>query len=391
MSTGDGQGDAAPTAFKHWISPVGVRALLQRVEAALTARFLPFHGQAAAAQATAGLEGLELKARVIHVADAINDALPGPRDPAVVGAVLDALIEASGPAATGEDDLSGGFPNWPLLSWVERHALDHPALALPALGALTARFSAEFAVRPFVLRWPDQAWAAAARWAASPDLHQRRLASEGTRPRLPWGLRLGPSVADPRRGLALIDRLIDDPSAYVRRSVANHLNDVSKDHPDLAAETAARWMHGASPARAALVSHALRGLRKAGHPGALAALGLRAEGLQLLSWSIDRDSVQIGDFVAFRAALHNDGAAPVTLSLDLLLRWPALRGGWSRRQLHWTQVELGPGERRLLTGRQRLKVVTTRRVEPGPHRLALLINGEERADAPFTLIPAEGA
>jgi hypothetical protein len=101
--------------------------------------------------------------------------------------------------------------------------------------------------------------------------------------------------------------------------------------------------------------------------------------------------VQIGDFVAFRAALHNEGAAPVTLSLDLRLRWPALRGGWSQKQLHWTDLTLQPGERRLLVGRQRLKVVTTRRVEPGPHRLALVINGEERADAPFTLSAPEGS
>ena len=83
------------------------------------------------------------------------------------------------------------------------------------------------------------------------------------------------------------------------------------------------------------------------------------------------------------------GAAAVALSLDLALGWPAKRGGWSRKQLHWTKLGLEPGERRTLAGRQRLKVVSTRRVEPGPHRLALVVNGKELDHAMFQLVSAE--
>lgn len=383
--------EAAPSsAFKHKIHPEGVRALMQRVEAALTARFLPFSAAEATAAAIAGLEALELKDRVAQVADALHGALPVGLDAAGHRALLAALIEAAGPPLLDETGVSEGFFVWPLLAYVERHGLGQPEASLDALGALTQRFSAEFAVRPFLAQHPALAWAAVRAWAADPDLHRRRLASEGTRPRLPWGMQLRASVADPREGLAVISALIDDPSPYVRRSVANHLNDVSKDHPALAVETAGAWLAGAPrPSRLEIVRHALRGLRKAGHPGALALLGLSAEGLAVSGWALLQNTVQIGDFVEFSVELHNASEAPLSLSLDLALGWPAKRGGWSRKQLHWTTLRLAPGERRALQGRQRLKVVSTRRVEPGPHRLGLVVNGQEHDHALFQLVAAE--
>ena len=382
--------EAPSTAFKHKINPEGVRALMERLEAALTARFLPFSAAEATAAATAGLEALELKDRVAQVADALHGALPVGLDAAGHRAVMAALVEAAGPPLPDEEGLTEGFALWPLLSFVERHGLEQPEAALAALCDLTQRFSAEFAVRPFLVQHPALAWDAVRAWAADPDSHRRRLASEGTRPRLPWGLQLRASIADPSRGLAVISTLIDDPSPYVRRSVANHLNDVSKDHPDLAAQTAAAWLAAApSEARRELVRHGLRGLRKAGHPGALRLLGLSADGLGVSGWGVLQNIVQIGDFVGFSVELHNASEAPLSLSLDLALGWPAKRGGWSRKQLHWTKLSLAPGERRALQGRQRLKVVSTRRVEPGPHRLGLVVNGQEVDHALFQLVAAE--
>jgi 3-methyladenine DNA glycosylase AlkC len=390
-STGAEAGStASPSAFKHKIHPDAVRALMERLEAALTARFLPFSAREATALATHGLDALELKARVAQVADAVHASLPPGLDAAGARAVGAALVEAAGPALPDENGLTDAFVVWPLLSVVERHGLDQPEASLEALSELTRRFSAEFAVRPFLVQHPALAWAAARAWAADPDLHRRRLASEGTRPRLPWGMQLRASIADPSAGLALISTLIDDPSPYVRRSVANHLNDVSKDHPERAVQTAAAWLaSGRTEGPREIVGHALRGLRKAGHPGALGLLGLSADGLRCSGWKVLHNDVQIGDFVEFEVELHNSGAAAVALSLDLALGWPAKRGGWSRKQLHWTKLGLDPGERRTLSGRQRLKVVSTRRVEPGPHRLALVVNGKELDHAMFQLVSAE--
>ena len=158
------------------------------------------------------------------------------------------------------------------------HALPHadptPERALPTLAELTQRFTAEFAIRPFISRHPQPTLDTLARWVHDPSAHVRRLVSEGSRPRLPWGLRLQALVQDPSPTLPLLRALQDDPSAYVRRSVANHLNDIAKDHPDLVARWVGEHRAGASAERAALLRHASRTLIKKGHPEVLAAWGL---------------------------------------------------------------------------------------------------------------------
>ena len=141
---------------------------------------------------------------------------------------------------------------------------------------LTQRFTAEFSIRPFIERHPEATLARLAQWTQDPSPHVRRLVSEGTRPRLPWASRLRDFQRDPAPVLALLERLKDDPELYVRRSVANNLNDIGKDHPDLLADVARRWLQNASPERRWIVRHALRSAIKRAEPGALSALGYGA-------------------------------------------------------------------------------------------------------------------
>ena len=136
-----------------------------------------------------------------------------------------------------------GWVVWPLTDWVARCGLHQPDRALDALHAMTQRFTAEWAVRPFIERHPERTWARLAAWCEDPSAHVRRLASEGSRPRLPWGRQLQGLIRDPAPTLPLLARLQDDPSAYVRRSVANHLNDISRDHP----EQLLRWLQAHLP------------------------------------------------------------------------------------------------------------------------------------------------
>jgi 3-methyladenine DNA glycosylase AlkC len=146
-----------------------------------------------------------------------------------------------------------------------------PAMALQ--NALTRRFSAEFSIRPFLIRWPERTLARLMVWTHDPDPHVRRLCSEGTRPRLPWATRIPAFVQDPGPVLPILESLKDDPDLYVRRSVANHLGDIAKDHPALVFDLCRRWVDGASPERRWLIRHAVR------HPakkGVKAALRLRA-------------------------------------------------------------------------------------------------------------------
>ena len=137
---------------------------------------------------------------------------------------------------------------------------------------LTRRFSAEFSMRPFVIQWPERTLTRLLEWTRDPDPHVRRLCSEGTRPRLPWAIRIPALILDPRPVIPILEALRDDPEEYVRRSVANHLGDIAKDHPELAFEICERWMPGASEDRKWLIRHAVR------HPakkGIAAALRLR--------------------------------------------------------------------------------------------------------------------
>jgi 3-methyladenine DNA glycosylase AlkC len=149
---------------------------------------------------------------------------------------------------------------------VAAHGIDTPDRALPTLAALSPRFSSEWPTRSFIERHPDTTFEYLHRWAGDPDEHIRRLVSEGTRPRLPWAPLLRGLIADPTPSVALLDRLHDDPSEYVRRSVANHLNDISRDHPDLAVTMARRWAATGSDRTAWVIRHGVRTVTKLGHP-----------------------------------------------------------------------------------------------------------------------------
>jgi 3-methyladenine DNA glycosylase AlkC len=134
---------------------------------------------------------------------------------------------------------------------------------------LTRRFSAEFSMRPFLIRWPERTLARLLEWTKDPDPHVRRLCSEGARPRLPWAIRIPALIRDPRPVIPILEALRDDPEEYVRRSVANHLGDIAKDHPELAFEICERWVSGASEDRKWLIRHAVRHPAKHGVATAL--------------------------------------------------------------------------------------------------------------------------
>ena len=168
------------------------------------------------------------------------------------------------------------FLYMPHLFFVARHGLDHFEDSMRAQYALTQRFTAEYSIRAFLEKHPEATLARLREWAADPSQHVRRLVSEGTRPRLPWAPRLRAFQKDPRPVLELLELLKDDPELYVRRSVANNLNDIGKDHPALLTAVAKRWLRGATPERRWIVDHALRSAVKRADAGALGALGYGA-------------------------------------------------------------------------------------------------------------------
>ncbi len=219
------------------------------------------------------LDSLSIMQRGLHLARVLRHYLP-PRYEDAVAVLLRSLPPPD--SATSDRGL-GVFFFLPHVSFVALYGLDPEhnagidpfAISMHAHRELTRRFTGEFSIRPFLIRWPERTLAQLLEWTQDPDPHVRRLCSEGSRPRLPWAQRIPAFVQDPRPTFPILETLKDDPSLYVRRSVANHIGDIAKDHPALAFELCERWLDGASPERKWLIRHAVRHPAKHRHPAAL--------------------------------------------------------------------------------------------------------------------------
>ncbi|HVF76050.1 MAG TPA: hypothetical protein VM938_13500 [Acidimicrobiales bacterium] len=312
------------------------------------------------------LEPLELLARGDELAARLQQTLP----PAFADAAAVLHWVAASPTFTGWIVLPcGGF--------VARAGLDEPDVALPLLAALTPRGSSEFAVRPFIERHPTLTYEYLHRWALDPDEHVRRLVSEGTRPRLPWARLLRSLIADPMPNVALLDALADDPSPYVRRSVANHLNDIAKDHPDLALELAEQWSDRSANA-AWTARHGLRTLVKRGDPRALRLLGASVdEDVRLVAFEPDHPRIRVGDTVTltFTLSLDRTDGEPVDAVVDYRVHYVGARGAKAPKVFKLTRRTLVPGEPLTITRRHRFDDVSIRHIHPGRHQIDVQVNG----------------
>ncbi len=363
-----------PEPFKNMVREQTVRELGERL-----AQAGALDVEAFVAEAVEGLEALELKDRVRRVSDVLRRHL-GPDYRAAVAHILRALP----PPLEGTEGVTAGFLMWPLCQLVEDHGVDDPETSLEALHELTRRFSAEFAIRPFLIRHPERTLALLAEWARDRDPHVRRLVSEGTRPRLPWGQRLQFLVEDPAPILPLLEALRDDPEEYVRRSVANNLNDIAKDHPDVVVELCRRWLEGAPEARERLVRHALRTLVKQGHPGALALLGAGAPEVEVIRFEGPAEA-RIGESAQLDLHLRSTGDRSQKLVIDYAMHFPGAGGRSNRKVFKWRTVTVAPGEELISHRSHSFQPVSTRTTRPGPHRFELLVNGESLGDHEMAL------
>lgn len=280
------------------------------------------------------------------------------------------------PARTEGDGGMASFRYLPHVQFVEHFGLDDFAGSMRALHLLTQRFTAEFSVRPFIERHQAESLALLTRWTGDPNAHVRRLVSEGTRPRLPWATRLRAFQSDPTPVLALLERLRDDPEEFVRRSVANNLNDIGKDHPDVLVEVARRWMVDASPERRALVRHALRTLVKQGNSTALAILGYGEEAeVEIVEVSIEPDELPLGQTVGIEFTVRSRSPHLQRLLVDLRIHYAKANGTASPKVFKLRAIEVSSGGRASFRKRLSLADLTTRKHYAGKHRVEALING----------------
>jgi 3-methyladenine DNA glycosylase AlkC len=277
-----------------------------------------------------------------------------------------------------------GFNAMVFPDFVDCYGLDHWEISMDALAFFTPLCSSEFAVRPFIAQDAERAMPFLYRWADDENEHLRRLASEGSRPRLPWAMALPQFKADPTPILPILEKLKDDASEYVRRSVANNLNDISKDNPGIVLDIATRWL-GHSPRTDWVVKHACRTLLKAGNTQALILFGftdpahVTVTGLQL-----ENRQPHIGDSTRFSFDLHIAGAEASLLRLEYAIDFVKKRGNLSRKVFHLRETTFAPGDH-TISRKLSFANLSTRTHYPGEHHLAILVNGVAKASIAFEL------
>jgi 3-methyladenine DNA glycosylase AlkC len=317
-------------------------------------------------------EQRELKARMRHVSECLGRTLPQDYRKAL------AIIMA----------IEGRFENFDHLTFadfVERFGVDDFDVSLKALETLT-RTSAEFAVRPFIRKDAERAMARMRAWSEHPSERVRRLSSEGCRPRLPWGEALENLKRDPSLILPILENLKDDPSELVRRSVANNLGDIAKDHPDLAVEIGERWI-AESPARTAWVKHALRDLLKKGNRRALRLFGVGGSAsVEIETVAVAPKRVRLGGTATLHIVLHSTRKAGQPLRLEYAMTYARPGGRTGRKVFKISDVTLASGASLDLSRKLSFADRSIRTHYPGPHTATLIVNGKECGSARFQLV-----
>lgn len=318
-----------------------------------------------------GFEDMELKARMRHTAVVMHHFMPGDFNKAVP--VLETIIANLRAINFGEDSLTFMF----LPDYVEVYGLDHYDDATRALEFITQFTSCEFAVRPFLLKYEKQMLDQMTAWSLHENYKVRRFASEGARPRLPWAMAIPSLKKDPLPLLPLLENLKNDPSDFVRRSVANNINDIAKDHPDVVLAIAKKWK-GFSKETDAIIKHGSRTLLKQGHPEILKLYGLDATHVIFSGFEMLTPKVKMGDSVEFTFAIENKDTQPQTIRLEYGLYYMKAKGQLARKVFKISERIYQPGEKAVIVRKQSFKAITTRVFYPGEHQVSIIINGEEK-------------
>lgn len=361
--------DASPPPLKNLFD----RAQYERIATSLSLASPQFDRDRFLHLTLSGLESRELMDRLRQTAIAADAALPGTYAEKL--SVLKCIAEET------EHNFVGIW----FSEFAGRFGQDSPARALAAMRHFTRFGSAEFAVRPYLLGAPEETLRTIRSWTRDRNEHVRRLACEGTRPRLPWGLRLGFLIQDPRPTRPILEALKDDTSLYVRKSVANHLNDIAKDHPEYVVDLVRTWDRS-DPAIGWVVRQGLRTLIKKGHPGALNMVG--ADAKPLLTDITFRASPQVihqGDELTLQLSARSTDHASQNLLVDYVIHYVKASGKTSPKVFKWKRLELATGESFTLQKRQRIRDFSTRRHHAGHHRIVLQINGQALAETQFLL------
>jgi 3-methyladenine DNA glycosylase AlkC len=281
---------------------------------------------------------------------------------------------------------SRGFIVVAVATYISRFGIQHFDLSMTALKEMTKRFSSEGPIRDFIVNDEKRVLELYQKWAIDTNVHVRRLVSESIRPRLPWARQLPSFIQNPQAVITLLNILKKDTHLYVRRSVANNLNDISKDNPDIAIKTLTKWSQDKSPEMSWLVKHALRTLLKQGHPGALQILGFTTDvSVQVESLKLNKETIQFGDYLEFFLELSSSQKKPQKLLVDYVIYHMKANGKLSPKVFKWTQKTIPANSSLSLKKKQNFKQISTRKYYQGRHEIHIQINGKIVAKKEFIL------
>lgn len=314
---------------------------------------------------------LELKGRMARISEALHCFLPKSYKKS-----LGILLKVA-PRFEGFQYMF--FPDF-----VEKYGMDEYDLSVAALEVLTERFSGEFAVRPFIVRYPKRMMAQMKRWAGSRNEHVRRLASEGCRPRLPWAMALPVFKEDPAPVLVILKKLKADESEYVRRSVANNLNDISKDNPEVVMGIARSWL-GKRERTDRLIKHACRTLLKRGDSEVLGLFGYQSPKHVQIAELVVAKAVDWGGALEFSFVLRTSKDRIGKLRIEYGIDFMKSNGRLSRTIFKISESDFSLTEKQVVR-RHPFKPISTRKYYAGAHGIAIILNGEEIASGAFELV-----
>lgn len=358
-------------------------AAVKHIGQLITQIWPAFEQQAFEQQCCTELETLALKQRVQHIINVLHDYLP--EDFSEVSTIL----IAAGRQLLTQRQTSGwhDYAAWPLIDYVAEYGQHDVTTSLTVLEVLTPLFTAEFAIRPFVKNQFSQVQPFLTRWCQSDNEHLRRLASEAVRPRLPWGGHIDAFRADPSPILAIVSQLRHDKSRYVQKSVANNINDISKDQPDIALNLCREWQQQTSPECNWIIRHGLRSLVKQGHPEVFSLLGYTSEPkLNTASLQLDCTALKIGQRLRLKTAVRSAVPEPQRLVVDYRLYYQLANGRAGSKVFKWKNILLQPDETLILEKAHLFQQMSTRHYHSGKHTIELLVNGQSVDVASFMLI-----
>lgn len=322
---------------------------------------------------TADWQNKELKERMRFITNKIHEFLPIDYIQQIQ------IIKNVAPKFSGIQGFI--FPDF-----VQVYGLDNFKTSIQTLEVVTQYSTSEFAVRPFIEKYSKESVKQLLVWSKSKNHHVRRLASEGSRPKLPWAQPLRDFIKDPSPVLPILENLKNDESLYVRKSVANHLNDISKNHPKLVLDICKKW-YGKSKNTDWIVKHALRTLLKAGNKEALAIFGTaNAENIEVEELILSKHQLKIGEEFTFSFHIHNTNKTEETLRLEYIIHFMKSNGSQSPKIFKISESVFAGKLRKSLIRKHRFADLTTRKHHVGKHQLSVVVNGDVKKSVDFELV-----